>query len=62
MKNGAVMIRADFYVLCSEGKEGFSTASTSKVRGRRSGEAAEGTNKRSLLAVPLDRRVSLLLQ
>ena len=30
---------------------------TSKVRGRRSGEAAEGTGKRSLPAVPLDRRV-----
>jgi hypothetical protein len=30
------------------------------VRGRRSGEAAEGTNKRSLLAVPLDRNVRWL--
>ena len=30
---------------------------TCKVRGRRSGEAAEGTEKRSFSAVPLDRRV-----
>lgn len=31
---------------------------TFEVTGRRSSEAAEGTNQRSWLAVPLDRRVS----
>jgi len=39
-------------------KKGFSTASTFDVRGRRSGEAAKGTHKRSLWAVPLDGTVS----
>ena len=32
-------------------------ALTSEVRGRRSGEAAEGTGKHNLPAVPLDRNV-----
>jgi Ni,Fe-hydrogenase III component G len=36
----------------------FSTASTLEVTGRRSGEAAEGTEKRSFSAVRVDREVS----
>ncbi|MCE1182072.1 MAG: hypothetical protein LWW81_07175, partial [Rhodocyclales bacterium] len=59
-QNGAEKTCAIF--LPESGLErGFSTASTFDVRGRRSSEAAKGTHKRSLWAVPLDGMVRWLV-